>query len=331
MLHLPLAFLGVSSVHAVGQALVDGVVSGGRYAIVGVSIGLIFGTTGRFHFAFATTFTLCAYVASILAGAAGLPWPIATLAGVMAAAALGVIVEAAIYRPIELRAPGDPALAVFVASLGVTIVGENVIRLIWSSNSRNVNGFASHPFRVAGVTVTTMDLVVVGTAIAVAVAFSGVMRYTRLGRQIKATRADPDLASTVGVRVRRVILQVFAIGSAAGGLGAVLDGMKFAVVPDMGTTPLLYGMVVAFLAGTRSDPIIVALAGLLVGVVQSLSTLWVSDQLSIVAVFGVLIVFLSYRSLTIGFARYSGSPLRVLARILIPSGRREVTERAGGR
>lgn len=330
MLHLPLAFLGVSSAHAVGQALADGAVSGGRYAIVGVSIGLIFGTTGRFHFAYVTTFTLCAYVASILTGSVGLPWPVATLAGVLAAAALGVAVEAGIYRPTEVRAPGDPALAVFVVSLGVSIVGENVIRLIWSSNSRSVNGFGSRPFTVAGVTLTTLDLAIVGTAIAMTVALSAIMRYTRLGRQIKAARANPDLASTVGVRVRRVILQVFAIGSAVGGLGAVLDGMKFAVFPDMGTTPLLYGMVVAFLAGTRSDPIWLGLAGLLVGVVQSVSTLWVSDQMSIVAVFGVLIVFLSYRSLTIGFARYSESPVRALARRLIPAGRGEAAGRAGG-
>lgn len=314
-MHLISAFLGVSSVRDLGQTVVDGLVLGGRYAIIGVALALVLGTTGRFHFAFATTFTVAAYVTSVVTGA-GTSWVLAALVGLGACAILGVVIEAGIYRPIELRSRGDATLAVFVAALGATIVGENAIRLIWSSNSRSLAGVPDDPVNILGLQTTSLDLTIIGVAVVIGVLVSAMLGRTSLGRQIKAVRVNPEMAMTVGVRSRRVILIVFAIASAIGGVGAVLDAMKFAVLPNMGTQPLLFGMVVAFLAGTRAHPMTVVLAGFLLGLVQSLSTIWLSQQVSIVAVFAVLILFLSYRSLTLALARYSESPWQALRRAL---------------
>lgn len=298
--------------HAFWQTLVDGVITGSSYAIIGIAIALILGTTGRFHFGFATTFTLGAYVTSVLISSAGVPWALAVLAGIGAAVVLGVLIEAAIYRPIERRSRADASMPVFVAALGVTIIGENIIRLVWTSNSRTLEAFTPLPIRLGGIATNTLGVVTVVTAVVLTLALSMVLRRTSLGRQIKAVRVNLEMAMAVGIRVRSIFLLVFAIGSGIGAVAAILQGMKFAVAPNMGTDPLLYGFVVAFLAGTRSDPVRVGLSGLLLGLAQSISTLWVSQQLSIVAVFGVLIVFLSYRSLRIALSRHTQSPLKVV-------------------
>lgn len=291
-----------------GQSIVDGLSVGSIYAIIGISAALVLGTTGRFHFAFATTFTLAAYVTSVLISNAIVAWPLAAAVGVLSASALGVTVEALVYRPIERRAVGDSAMPIFVASLGVTIVGENVTQLIWSSDQRTLTAFASSPVRFDRLVTQSLDIIILVIAVLLSLALSAILRWSSLGRQIKAVRVNPEMARAVGINVRQVFLTVFAIGSAIAAVAAILQGMKFAVVPNMGTDPLLYGFVVAFLAGTRSDPIRVGLCGLVVGLIQNVSTLWVSQQLSIVAVFGVLIGFLAYRSLSIALLRHSQTP-----------------------
>lgn len=314
---MPFAFLGIPSIHALGQASLDGLITGGRYAILAVGIALILGVTGRFHFAYASSFTLAAYVTSVLVGSSGVIWPLAWLVGILAATALGVAVEAGIYRPLELRARGDATLAIFVASLGVTIVVQNMIQLVWSSNSRSLSAIPQHPVRFLGLTMSTVDVCIIAVAVAVALSVHVLLARTSLGRQIKAVRVNPELSSTVGVRPRRIFLIVFAIGSAIAGIAGPLDGMKFAVVPDMGTAPLLYGMVVAFLVGTRADPMRVAVGGFVVGLIQELSTLWVSEEISVIAVFTVLVIVLSYKSLQIAFSHHSESPWHALRRRML--------------
>jgi branched-subunit amino acid ABC-type transport system permease component len=319
------ALIGIQSLQQLGQTVLDGIILGGRYALVAVPIALILGVTGRFHFAFSATFTLAAYVMAVMTGDSGIAWPLAAAAGVLAAAALGVAIEGGLYRPLEIRAKGNAILPVFVAALGVTIIVENGIQLIWGSGNRSLDAFPEQPVRFLGLGMTTVDVVIIGTAAVAAVGMQLLLSRTGLGRQIKAVRTNLDMSRTVGIDPRRVFLIVFAIGSAIGGLGGMLDGMKFAVQPEMGNTPLLYGFVAAFLAGTTSSPIRVALAAILVGLVQNLSTLWVTQQVSIIAVFALLIAFLSYKSLLIALSRYSESPLQALHRALGGSRRAAAT------
>jgi branched-chain amino acid transport system permease protein len=324
-----LAFIGIGSLHEFGQTVLDGAILGGRYALIAVPVALILGVTGRFHFAFSSTFTFAAYVAAVLTADTGVTWPLAALAAIAAASLLGVAIEGGIYRPLEIRARGNAILPIFVAALGVTIIVENLIRLIWSSNNRVLVAFPQNPVHFLGLGMTTVDVVIIGTAVVVAVALHLLLARTGLGRRIKAVRTNPEMSRTVGIEPRRIFLAVFAIGSAIGALGGMLDGMKYAVQPQMGVQPLLYGFVAAFLAGTASDPIKVALAALCVGLVQSLSTIWVSPEVSIIAVFALLIAFLSYKSLLIALSQYSESPLRALRRAL--GGNRPAATSAPGR
>lgn len=319
---LHLAFLGVVSSRELGQSIVDGLITGSRYALVGVALALILGVTGRFHFAFAISFTLGAYAATVIIGGTGWPWPLAVAAGVLAAAAFGVMSEVAVYRLVERRSTIDPTLGVFVASLGLVIIGENAIRIVWSSNGRSLSAVPEKGLHFLSLNATTLDVVIVATAVVVSGLLSVFLRRSSLGRQVKAVRVNPELASIVGINQRLIYVAVFAIASAIGGIGGMLDGMKFAVIPSMGTQPLLYGMVVAFLVGTRADPLRVLVGGLAVGVVQSLSTIWVSEQASTVVVFGLLVAFLAYRSARIALLRYSESPFEAMRRAVAGHSRR---------
>jgi branched-chain amino acid transport system permease protein len=147
-------------------------------------------------------------------------------------------------------------------------------------------------------------------AVAVAVSLTLLLDRTILGQQIKAVRGNPEMAQAVGVDVRRIFLIVFALGSLIGGIAALWAGMRFAASPDMGNTPVFYAFVVAFVAGVQRSPLVVAGVGFLIGMIESLSTLWVSDNLSALTVFGLLFVWLTVRVLPRAMRQLSGAMSR---------------------
>jgi branched-subunit amino acid ABC-type transport system permease component len=200
-----------------------------------------------------------------------------------------------------------------VASLGIVIAGENIIRLIWGNNTRALGGFPQHTYSPGNVDFTRLDVTLVAIAVVVPILLALVLTRTVLGQQIRAVRGNPQMALAVGVSVRRMYLLVFAIATLVASLAALFDGMKFSVQPDMGNTPIFYGFVVAFLAGTAQSPIRVAVVGFLIGIVESVSTLWVSDSVSAVTVFGLLFIFLAARSIPPAIRQVSGALSRVSA------------------
>jgi branched-subunit amino acid ABC-type transport system permease component len=86
-------------------------------------------------------------------------------------------------------------------------------------------------------------------------------------------------------------------------VAALLAGVKYAATAGMGTSPVFYAFLVAFLAGTRSAPLVVWAVGVGVGLVESLSALWISVQWSGLVVFAVLFLYLSYRSASVSLGR----------------------------
>ncbi|MEN3283947.1 MAG: branched-chain amino acid transport system permease protein [Solirubrobacteraceae bacterium] len=283
------------SLTEVEQLTVAGIINGSAYALLGVSFALVLGVTGRFHYAFALVYTVAAYVTSVLISGAGVPYPLAMLAAPVAAAALGVAIERIVYRPLAAASGVLSLLTIFIAALGITIAGVNGITLIWSSQSRAIDAFSVKPLHVGTVTFTTLELALVLVAWALVGAVAWMLAKTDLGRSIKAVRGNLDLARTIGLRPNSIYLVVFALSSVLCAVAAIFGGMRFAVQPDMGTRPVVFAFVVAFLGGTRSSPLVIGLAGLFLGLVESLSGVWVSPQWASLVVFSVLFAYLTLR------------------------------------
>lgn len=274
------------------QLTVDGLINGSQYALYGAGFGLILGVTGRFHYAYALVFTVCAYVVALLQSSAGGPFPLLAAAGLAAAVVTGVACEACVYRPLARGSGRLSLLTVFVAALGVTIAGVNLIALLCGEQSRTLTSTASHVNRLGDVSFTSLELGSVIVAWVLIAVLAAVLRFTQFGRMVRAVRVNPEMAAIVGVGIERVYLWVFAIGSTMAGAGGIIYGLRFAVTPEMGDVPVVFAFVVAFLGGTRSSPLVVGAAGLLLGLVQSLSGIWLSSQWSALVVFTALFVYL---------------------------------------
>ena len=303
------------------QLTANGLAAGSAYALLGVAFSLILGVSGRFHVAFTVSYTLAAFVAA-WAGATpgpGLSFWSALGLGAVAAAVAGVAIERLVYLPLSLtgaRVGTNVFLMVFVASLGVSIAGRNLLALTALQNpSILISGFNNVGVDVGPTTITTLNIAMVVTSWALIGLLALVLSRTTLGRMIRAVRANPQMSLCVGINPRAIYLVVFAIGSFLGGVGAVFQATSTSATPDMGLVPLFYALVVAFVAGLSSPPLVVGLVGLGVGLVESYSSLFLPTQWTTLVVFGILFVYVACRPLVENgaFARRAPKPARAKA------------------
>jgi len=277
------------------QLTVDGFFRGCSYGLLGVGFALILGVTGRFHFAYGFTYTLAAYLAFTFTfrGPTFPFWPSA-VGAVLLAALAGAAIERGVYRPLAKNAGATALLAVFVASLGIGIAGENLIRLLWGSETQAYFGPQKKAISWWGVTFINFDWWQAVTAITITLAFAAMLRFTALGRRIKATRVNPDLAKTIGIDADRTYVIVFFLGTICAAVASFFYAIKYTVDPAMGTLPITYAFVVAFLGGTARSPIRVFLMGIVVALIEQYASIWLSVQYTQTAVFVVLVGYLTF-------------------------------------
>jgi branched-chain amino acid transport system permease protein len=290
--------LAVVTIRVFEQLTANGIFRGAAYGLLGVGFALILGVTGRFHFAYSLTYTFAAYMAFTFHDRVNVEFWLAAVLGVLVATALGVGIERVVYRPLVARAGATALLAVFVASLGIGIAGVNLIDLAWSSRSMNYVGPKRKGISLLSghIHFLNFDIYQTVTAIVLVVVLAGLLRFTSLGRQIKATRVNPDLATIIGINANTVYLICFAFGTFFAGAAAFWYGLQFTVNPDMGQRPVIYAFVVAFLAGTASGPIRVFLTGVLVALLEQWASMFISARWTQTAVFVVLAIYLTWKS-----------------------------------
>jgi branched-chain amino acid transport system permease protein len=294
------------------QLTVNGLVNGSAYGLLGVGFGSILGVTGRFHFAFTVTYALSAYIAAEVSTSWGAPFWLALIIGAVVGAVLGMVMEALIYRQLAKKAGAYALLVIFVASLGMSIAGENIISLIWiSSASKQISGFNLKGINIGSVTITNLAIYEVIVAWVLILAYGLALRSTGLGRRIRAVRVNPEMSLAVGINPEMIYLVVFAVGSLLGGVAAVFDATKTAATPDLGYNPLFYAFVVAFLAGLASPPAVVGLVGVGIGLIESLSGLFLSSAWSSLVVFTVLFVYVALRPVEFRQLTRRLAPMRV--------------------
>lgn len=287
---------GVLSLTDVEQLLVNGLIIGTTYGLLGVAFGMILGVTGRFHFAFSLTYAVSAYVAVLVGEAAGMPFWLALVCGALAGAVLGVLIEDFVYRPLAARSGAYALLTVFVSSLGLAIAGENLLSIITkNAPSEQIVGVNIAAITIGPIDFTNLDVVSVVVSWTLIIALGVVIQRTTFGRMVQAVRINPEMSRAVGISPRTIYLAVFAIASTIGGVAAVVDAAKTAATANMGFDPLFYAFTVAFLAGTGRPPVKIALVGVGVGLIESLSSLFVSVQWDSLVVFVILFIYVALR------------------------------------
>ena len=273
------------------QLLVNGLGNGSYYALLGLGFGLIFGTTRIVHFAYGPVFAASAFGVWMAGSLLGLPLWIAVLFGPATAAVAGAAVYWLAYRPFEQR--GMSSHSVLILSLGLTIVLESMLTLIFGPSIHTFPNFAAPIFIIGPVFVTGLQIGETVTLAVLAVVFTQFLRRTRYGKGILALGDDRDMARIVGIDTDRISLVVFAIGSTISAVAGVFTLLNEGATPTMGFYPVFVAFVVAVVGGLGSIPGAIA-GGYMVGLVESLGlwkipTEW-QNSIAFVLLFAVLML-----------------------------------------
>jgi branched-chain amino acid transport system permease protein len=273
------------------QLLVNGLVNGSHYALLGLSFGLIFGTTRITHFAYGPLYALSAYACWWATAKLGLPLVAGFAVGIAAGAAAGLLSYALLYRPFE-RA-GSPPLVILIASLGLFIVVENAIGIVFGTDTKVVPSPPASLFLLGPVAVTSVQLVQVGALAAIGLGLWLFLSRTRFGRAVRAQTDNPEMATIVGIDTVRLSMLVFALGSAIAAVPACLILVKDGATAYMGFLAVFMGFVAVVVGGIGSLRGAVA-GGLALGLVESagmakIPTEW-QNSIAFVVLFVVLLV-----------------------------------------
>jgi branched-chain amino acid transport system permease protein len=221
-----------------------------------------------------------------------LPIFISSILAIAVAILIGLLMEIGIYRP--LRKARSSSLILLLASLGIYIVGQNIISLLFGDDTKVLRPIISRSFTVLGAKITAVQVCILGTSVIVLGTLIILLKITKLGLIIRAVSSDRDLATTVGVDADHAIAWSMALGSALAALAGILIALDVNLVPTMGMHPLLMS-VVAVIVGGIERTVGAIVGALFVGLLQHIGVWQLPTQWQDFIVFSSLILFLLLR------------------------------------
>lgn len=289
--------------HQFFQQLINGIALGGVYALVALGYTMVYGIIELINFAHGDVYTLGTFFSLSIIGLIPLSkftagyelWIIAFVVIVLAAllcGIVGVLIERLAYR----RLRNAPRLAPLITAIGVSLILENIMQL-WKGPSE-VSFPQFLPDRIhmlGGIEIHDHALLVVFVSIACMVALNILVFRTKLGTAMRATAQDRDAAALMGININSTIAWTFFIGAALAGVAGFISGMYY------GTTFFLNGYQAGLKAFTAAvlggigNVTGAMLGGFLIGIVEAMTSQYISDQWTSVVVFSILILILVLR------------------------------------
>jgi len=271
--------------------------------LVAISFSLIFSTARFFHFAHAAIITVAAYASFVFSAWVGAPIAVSALLALITGSGLGWCLEKAVYRP--MRHSGTTPLILLLASLGLYIVLQNVVAAVFGDDTKVLGGPGIVPtFSILGATLTSIQLIAIGTAVMVLFGKIFVIDKTRVGLSLRAVADSPDLARVSGIELDRTMGIAFCLGSFLASAAGIFRALDVGMTPTMGLPMLLLG-VVAVVLGGNGKTLGVAIASLLLAFCQQVAGWKLGTHWEEAAAFLLLLAFLLYRPQGI-----LGKPLR---------------------
>ncbi len=275
------------------QLLFNGIIAGSIYSLVALSFSLIYQTTRFFHFAHGAVYTFGAYFAYLFYIQLGFDRVSAFALACLATMLLGASLELAIYKPMRKRKATD--LTLLIASLGLYVVLQNVISIIWGDDTKTMRtGEVVEGHSFLGARITDIQIAIIVTSLVLITLISLMMTQMRFGKALRALANDPELAKLSGINSDRYILYAFAIGSFLAAVAAIMISFDTDMTPTMGFNALIMGVIAVIVGGINSLAG-AALGGLFIGLAQNLGVYWLPSKWQDTIAFVILILFLLLR------------------------------------
>jgi len=263
--------------------------------IIGLSFSIPYQVCRFINFSLAIVITSAPYFAYMYATQFQFPIYLAIICAIICTTALGMLMEIFLYKPLRKREASLVTLT--IASLGLYIVLQNVISLIWGDRALTIRTGeirAGHEFLGAVISNTQITKIVI--CFVLFIACSLFIKYCRTGRNIRAVASNSELSGVLGISSDKVTLWAFGIGSALAGVSGLLIAFDTDMVPVMGFNWLFYGVVAMIIGGVGSIRGLVGGALLLVSIQYVIAYFFGTKWMEAVT-YIILILFLIVRPL----------------------------------
>ena len=283
------------------QHLMNGLTLGGIYALIALGYTMVYGILKFINFAHGDILMVGAYIGlftfDALRGSTpiGIWWLvsffIAMVVSMMGCAVLGMAIEKIAYKPLR----DGSRLAPLLSAIGVSFILSNGAAWMFGTHSRKFNyPFDNSPISIGGVVITPHQIMVLVVAIVMMVALKIFVDKTKMGKAMRATSLDSETAKLMGVNADMIISLTFGIGSSLAACGRMLIALDYKVYATMGTMVGLKAFVAAVLGGIGILPGAVA-GGIILGVIESLVSGFISSTFRDAAAFAILILVLLFK------------------------------------
>lgn len=273
--------------------LINGISLGSIYALIALGYTMVYGIAKMLNFAHGDIIMVGSFAAFVTIFTLGVPLYVSVPLVILFCALVGMLIEKVAYKPLR----GASKLTVLITAIGVSYFLQSLVLLLFGSKQQAFSSIV--PFQgiklndvltLSGESITTM---VVTTVMMVGLTLF--VRYSKMGKAMRALSEDAGAAVLMGIPVNRTISITFGIGSALAGVAGLLYASTYGFIgPYMGSMPGIKAFTAAVFGGIGSIPGAI-LGGLLLGVLEALTKAYISAELSDGIVFAVLIVILLVR------------------------------------
>ena len=272
------------------QFLLAGITVGSAYALAAVGFTIIYNTSGVINFA-QGEFIMLGGMLSAALSTAGLPFPLALLLGILAAGAVGLLVEKIAIEP----ARNAEVVALIIITIGVSLIIRGLVQVWFGKGTHTLQPFSGDtPIRLFGATLLPQSLWVLGATFVIVLALAWFFGRTLLGKAMLATSYNKLAAQLVGINTRKVLLLSFGMSAMLGAAGGVLIAPITYTSYDAGIMLGLKGFVAAVLGGLGGGVGAIA-GGLILGIAEAMTAGYVSSSYKDAVPFVLILLILFLR------------------------------------
>ena len=269
-----------------------GIVTASILAVAGVGFTLQFGVTNILNLAYGDIKTAAAFVAYLVTSAGLSVW-MALVAGAAFGSVFSVLLNRCIYTPFIRR--GTRLFGMIIVTIAVSLIVQNSLLAIFGANFFSLQLPRAASVHIAGMVFTTLQLAIIGIAAAAMLVIHVLLRYTKLGKAMRATAADPDLARNCGIATDRVIDIAWAISGALCGLAGVILVENVTAFTDTTGAQFLIPIVAVAVLGGIGQPYGAMLGALVIGIASEVAAAIFNPEYKDVVAFVILVIVLLAR------------------------------------
>jgi branched-subunit amino acid ABC-type transport system permease component len=291
-MHCGLRARDTSAVNLFVAAFGFGLVSMSVIAIAAVGFTMQFGITNMINLAYGEVMISSAYLAYYM-NKAGISIWIGMVAGALFGAVFSFLLNRVVYAPFMRK--GTANLGMVIVSLAVSLMISNLLLPIVGYYSVSYQEDAGKLIRLGSIVLTRDQIIVMGIAVVLMLGIHALLTYTRLGKAMRATAANPTLARNCGIPTQRVIDSVWLITGALCGLAGVVAALNADSFAIANGSAFLITILAAAVLGGAGQPYGAMIGAVLIGLITELSAAAWSPEYKEVVAFGILVLVMVLR------------------------------------